>query len=159
MLQRPCYACFEGFSQSFPCYQFGTSSIALLILLNPACTILCVGQRIRVVGSGLSPNGMAFCPQGMLSTALLDEIISVDTEKQQVTVQAGARVQQVFHIHNAFLTCFSPCEARSSPLRMQASMYGLHHYMITTETQAYNPHCSLGNPTCCSDVLACCISN
>lgn len=48
-----------------------------------------------MVGSGLSPNGMAFCPQGMLSTVLLDKIISVDTEKQQITVQAGARVQQV----------------------------------------------------------------
>ncbi|KAL3159108.1 hypothetical protein ABBQ32_011105 [Trebouxia sp. C0010 RCD-2024] len=53
------------------------------------------GQRIRVVGSGLSPNGMAFCPEGMLSTALLDKIISVDKDKQQVTVQAGARVQEV----------------------------------------------------------------
>ena len=31
----------------------------------------------------------------MLSTVLLDKIISVDTEKQQITVQAGARVQQV----------------------------------------------------------------
>ncbi len=31
----------------------------------------------------------------MLSTVLLDDIISVDKEKQQVTVQAGARVQQV----------------------------------------------------------------
>ena len=31
----------------------------------------------------------------MLSTALLDNIIAVDTQKQQVTVQAGARVDQV----------------------------------------------------------------
>ncbi len=38
---------------------------------------------------------MAFSSQGMLSTVLLDDIISVDKEKQQVTVQAGARVQQV----------------------------------------------------------------
>lgn len=38
---------------------------------------------------------MAFSSQGMLSTVLLDNIISVDKEKQQVTVQAGARVQQV----------------------------------------------------------------
>lgn len=53
------------------------------------------GQRIRIVGSGLSPNGMAFSSEGMLSTALLDDIIAVDTEKQQVTVQAGARVDQV----------------------------------------------------------------
>lgn len=53
------------------------------------------GQRIRVVGSGLSPNGMAFSPQGMLSTALLDKVITVDAQKQQVTLQAGARVDQV----------------------------------------------------------------
>ncbi len=53
------------------------------------------GQKIRVVGSGLSPNGMAFSSQGMLSTVLLDDIISVDKEKQQVAVQAGARVQQL----------------------------------------------------------------
>ena len=58
------------------------------------------GQRIRIVGSGLSPNGMAFSSEGMLSTALLDDIIAVDTEKQQVTVQAGARVDQV---------CLFPC--------------------------------------------------
>ena len=38
---------------------------------------------------------MAFCPEGMLSTALLDDVVSVDKDKQQVTVQAGARVQQV----------------------------------------------------------------
>ena len=31
----------------------------------------------------------------MLSTVLLDNIISVDKEKGQITVQAGARVQQV----------------------------------------------------------------
>lgn len=47
------------------------------------------------MGSGLSPNGMAFSSEGMLSTALLDNIIAVDTQKQQVTVQAGARVDQV----------------------------------------------------------------
>lgn len=55
----------------------------------------CAGLPIRVVGSGLSPNGMAFSSEGMLSTALLDNIIAVDTAKQQVTVQAGARVDQV----------------------------------------------------------------
>ena len=53
---------------------------------------------MRVVGSGLSPNGMAFSSKGMLSTALLDKVISVDKEKQQVTVQAGARVQQVMQV-------------------------------------------------------------
>ena len=62
------------------------------------CTVNVTGQTIRVVGSGLSPNGMAFCPRGMLSTALLDNIISIDKKKQQVTVQAGARVQQVLYV-------------------------------------------------------------
>ena len=74
----------------------------VMVLLRPAIllALYCTGQRIRVVGSGLSPNGMAFCPQGMLSTALLDKVISVDNDKQQVTVQAGARVQQVNHVHD-----------------------------------------------------------
>ena len=74
----------------------------VVVLLQPSARYR-TGQRIRVVGSGLSPNGMAFCPQGMLSTALLDKVISVDTDKQQVTVQAGARVQQVIHIYNVCL--------------------------------------------------------
>lgn len=52
-------------------------------------------QKIRVVGSALSPNGIAFNSEGMLSMALLDDIISIDKEKMQVRVQCGARVQQV----------------------------------------------------------------
>lgn len=101
---------------SFACCQPITSSIVVVVLC-PATYVapFRIGQRIRVVGSGLSPNGMAFCPQGMLSTALLDKIISVDTEKQQVTVQAGARVQQVLHSHDALLTCLSPYKALPSP--------------------------------------------
>jgi FAD/FMN-containing dehydrogenase len=75
------------------------------------------GQKIRVVGSGLSPNGMAFSSKGMLSTVLLDDIISVDKEKQQVTVQAGARVQQV---HIALTTV----------------MYGVMHHRTL---EVYNP--------------------
>ena len=39
----------------------------------------------------------------MLSAALLNKVISVDNDKQQVTVQAGARVQQVIYIY----TCVS----------------------------------------------------
>lgn len=67
---------------------------------------------MRVVGSGLSPNGMAFSSKGMLSTALLDKVISVDLEKQQVTVQAGARVQQVMQVQLSLLCMrctFSAC--------------------------------------------------
>ena len=47
------------------------------------------------MGSALSPNGLAFSTEGMLSLALLDRVLDVDEETQQVTVQAGARVQEV----------------------------------------------------------------
>ena len=63
---------------------------------------------MRVVGSGLSPNGMAFSSEGMLSTALLDKVISVDKEKKQVTVQAGARVQQVMQVQLSLLCMRCP---------------------------------------------------
>ena len=47
------------------------------------------------MGSALSPNGLAFSTEGMLSLALLDRVLDVDEKTQQVTVQAGARVQEV----------------------------------------------------------------
>ena len=53
------------------------------------------GQRIRPLGSGLSPNGIALCEQGMVNLALMDRVLHVDDKTGRVTVQAGARVQQV----------------------------------------------------------------
>ena len=53
------------------------------------------GEKLRCVGSALSPNGLAFSSEGMLSLALLDRVLDVDEKSQQVTVQAGARVQEV----------------------------------------------------------------
>jgi len=53
------------------------------------------GTSIRPVGSALSPNGIAFNSKGMVSMAHMDQVISIDKEKQTVTVQAGARVSQV----------------------------------------------------------------
>jgi L-galactono-1,4-lactone dehydrogenase len=38
---------------------------------------------------------MAFSQEGMVSLALLDEILQVDPASKQVRVQAGARVQEV----------------------------------------------------------------
>lgn len=52
------------------------------------------GQKLRCVGSALSPNGLAFSKEGMLSLALLDKVLHVDVKKGQVKVQAGARVQE-----------------------------------------------------------------
>ena len=44
------------------------------------------GYKLRVVGSGLSPNGIAFTDQTMLDMSLMDEILHVDSEKKQVQV-------------------------------------------------------------------------
>ncbi|CAM6084490.1 unnamed protein product [Calypogeia fissa] len=52
-------------------------------------------QKIRPVGSGLSPNGIGLCSDGMVNLALMDNILNVDKETGLVTVQAGARVEQV----------------------------------------------------------------
>ena len=38
------------------------------------------GQKLRCVGTALSPNGIAFCPEGMVSLANMDRILAVDTE-------------------------------------------------------------------------------
>jgi L-galactono-1,4-lactone dehydrogenase len=53
------------------------------------------GRKLRAVGGALSPNGLALSGEGMVSLALLDRILSVDSERGEVTVQAGARVQSV----------------------------------------------------------------
>lgn len=53
------------------------------------------GQKLRPVGSALSPNALAFCSDGMVNVALMDSILAIDKDSQQVTVQAGARVSQV----------------------------------------------------------------
>ncbi|PSC76820.1 L-galactono-1,4-lactone dehydrogenase isoform A [Micractinium conductrix] len=53
------------------------------------------GRKLRCMGSGLSPNALAFHEEGMVSLAQMDRILHVDEQKQQVTVQAGARVQAV----------------------------------------------------------------
>nr|XP_016464403.1 PREDICTED: L-galactono-1,4-lactone dehydrogenase, mitochondrial-like [Nicotiana tabacum] len=52
-------------------------------------------QRIRPVGSGLSPNGIGLTRAGMVNLALMDKVLNVDEEKKTVTVQAGIRVQQL----------------------------------------------------------------
>lgn len=52
-------------------------------------------QKIRPVGTGLSPNGLALDSRGMLSMAQLDRVLKVDTQKRTITVEAGARVSQI----------------------------------------------------------------
>ncbi|XP_051138739.1 L-galactono-1,4-lactone dehydrogenase, mitochondrial [Andrographis paniculata] len=52
-------------------------------------------QKIRPVGSGLSPNGIGLTRAGMVNLALMDRILEVDEKTKRVTVQAGIRVQQL----------------------------------------------------------------
>jgi len=53
------------------------------------------GQKVRPLGTGLSPNGVALEARGMLSMAQLDGILEVDRDAKTITVQAGARVSQI----------------------------------------------------------------
>ncbi|PNW73648.1 hypothetical protein CHLRE_13g567100v5 [Chlamydomonas reinhardtii] len=53
------------------------------------------GERLRPAGSGLSPNGAALSGEGVLALGGMDQLVSVDKAKMQVTVQAGVRVQQL----------------------------------------------------------------
>lgn len=52
-------------------------------------------QKIRPVGSGLSPNGIGMARAGMVNLGLMDKVLEVDKEKKIVRVQAGIRVQQL----------------------------------------------------------------
>lgn len=52
-------------------------------------------QRIRPVGSGLSPNGIGLTEAGMVNLGLMDKVLEVDKGKKRVRVQAGIRVQQL----------------------------------------------------------------
>ncbi|KAK9664424.1 hypothetical protein RND81_14G040800 [Saponaria officinalis] len=63
------------------------------------------GQKLRPVGSGLSPNGVGLSRAGMLNLGLMDNVLDVDLGKKTVRVQAGIRVQQlVDHIKQFGLT-------------------------------------------------------
>merc|ERR1740129_212524 len=68
------------------------------------------GMKVRPLGTGLSPNGLALHDKGMLSMAQLDGIVSVDLKAQTITVEAGARVSQILEElqkHNLTLSNFS----------------------------------------------------
>lgn len=52
-------------------------------------------RKLRPIGSALSPNGLGFQEEGMINLGLMDNVLAIDTEKNQIRVQAGARVSQV----------------------------------------------------------------
>jgi L-galactono-1,4-lactone dehydrogenase len=52
-------------------------------------------RKLRPLGSGLSPNGLALTRAGMVNLALMDKVLHVDAKKKTVTVQAGIRVAEL----------------------------------------------------------------
>lgn len=52
-------------------------------------------QKIRPVGSALSPNGLPLCAGGMVNMSNMDNIVSIDRTTNRVTIEAGARIAQV----------------------------------------------------------------
>nr|UER43480.1 L-galactono-1,4-lactone dehydrogenase [Viscum album] len=52
-------------------------------------------QKIRPVGSGLSPNGIGLAQGGMVNLGLMNKVLEVDKDKKTVRVQAGIRVQEL----------------------------------------------------------------
>lgn len=56
---------------------------------------LLTGEKLRAMGSGLSPNGLPFSQEGVVSLALLDKIKLLDLQRRRITVEAGARIQPV----------------------------------------------------------------
>ena len=47
------------------------------------------GERLRCVGSALSPNGISFSEEGVLSLALMDRILKIDKQKMQARACAA----------------------------------------------------------------------
>jgi len=86
-----------------------------------------IGQKIRPLGTGLSPNGLALYEKGMLSMAQLDDIVGVDVEAQTITVQAGARVSQILEElqkYNLTLSNFSSITEQQIAGWTQTSAHG-----------------------------------
>ncbi|CAM9146305.1 unnamed protein product [Phaeothamnion confervicola] len=53
------------------------------------------GRKLRIVGSALSPNGIALSEEPMLTMGLCDKVLEVDPLSRRVRVEAGATVRQV----------------------------------------------------------------
>ncbi|KAI0565083.1 FAD linked oxidase [Gracilaria domingensis] len=53
------------------------------------------GQKLRPIGSALSPNGLGFESGGMVNLVNMDKVLKVDTATMRVTVQAGVSVNKL----------------------------------------------------------------
>lgn len=85
------------------------------------------GQKVRPIGTGLSPNGLALDRKGMLSMAQLDGIVDVDVDGMTITVEAGARVSQILEElrkHGLTLANFSSITEQQIAGWTQTSAHG-----------------------------------
>mmetsp|Transcript_28107 Transcript_28107/g.55040 ORF Transcript_28107/g.55040 Transcript_28107/m.55040 type:complete len:554 (-) Transcript_28107:64-1725(-) len=73
-------------------FDFPTSKEEIIALLKEAREM---GQKVKVVGTGCSPNSMAVCKDRMISTEQYKQILNIDKEKKTVTVQAGVTLAQL----------------------------------------------------------------
>ena len=99
------------------------------------------GERLRCVGQALSPNGIAFSEEGMVSLALLDKVLDIDLASGRVTVQAGARVQEVVEAlrpHGLTLQNFASIREQSIGGYTQVRTFS--SYQLPTSWLAYAPH-------------------
>ena len=96
------------------------------------------GQRIRPVGTALSPNGLGMDEEGMVCLNHLDKVLEVDTRAQTVTVQAGARVSQVLEAlakHGLTLQNFSSIQEQQLGGWTQVAAHGTGASLPTVEEQ------------------------
>jgi len=85
------------------------------------------GQKLKVVGTGCSPNTMAVCQQRMLSTDNYNKIISVDEQKGTVRVQAGVTLAQLNEFlaeHNLGLSVLSSISEQSMGGALACAIHG-----------------------------------
>ena len=95
-----------------------------------------LGAKIRPVGRFLSPNGIAGCKGGMVSLGLCDRIVNIDTQKKQITVEAGAVVADVLGAlekHGLTLQNFSSIKEQQMGGWTQVGAHGTGARLSTVE--------------------------
>ncbi|CAK4326332.1 unnamed protein product [Aphanomyces euteiches] len=84
-------------------------------------------SKLRCMGSGVSPNGLGFSNESILTLAHLDRIVNVDVASKQVTVQGGVLVGDLLtHLRKYGLTLQNVASIREQTIAgvTQAGCHG-----------------------------------
>lgn len=95
-----------------------------------------LGQKIRPVGTFLSPNGIASSTGGMLSMVQCDRVLNVDVENKLVTVEAGIVVGSLMDTitpHGLTLENFSSIKDQQMAGWCQVGAHGTGATLSTVE--------------------------